>query len=144
MRLCGIAENQNILPTFVKNAFENFKINIIGGQQAFSWLDVEDATEAIVMLLNISMDYWKTVYNVSLNNANYNIVDIANIVVKRMKERFNKDVEISIKKDDSNFRISIDSSLFISDTGWQPKRSLEYTIDKVIDEYLKNYKNNII
>ena len=132
------------MPTFVKNAFENFKINIIGGQQAFSWLDVEDATEAIVMLLNISMDYWKTVYNVSLNNANYNIVDIANIVVKRMKERFNKDVEISIKKDDSNFRISIDSSLFISDTGWQPKRSLEYTIDKVIDEYLKNYKNNII
>lgn len=140
LRLDSIAGNQNLLPTFIKNAYEKEKIDIIGGKQIFSFLDVRDVAIAINKLLNIPIDEWKRIYNLGANNTIYNIKELAEIVAERMKIRFGKNVKISLNETDVITYAGIDSSLFMKDTGWQPKYNIYDIVDMAIDEYLNNKK----
>ena len=138
LRLDSIAGNQNLLPTLVKNAYEKEEIDIIGGKQIFSFLDVRDVALAINMLLDIPIDDWQNIYNLGANNTIYNIKELAKIVAERMEIRFNKNVKINLKETETVTYAGIDSTLFMKDTGWQPKYNIYDIVDKIIDEYLEN------
>lgn len=145
MRLDSVAANQNLLPVFVKNAYEKGKIEIIGGKQIFSFLDVRDVVNAIIMLIKNPANQWKSIYNVGANNVIYNIKELAKVVADRMQLRFGKKVIITIEPKDIVTYAGINSTLFMKDTGWKPIYGIEDIVDSVIDEYIKkNIRGELI
>lgn len=138
VRLDSIAGNKNFIPTLVKNAIEKQEINIAGGKQEFSLNDVRDIALGLRKLLEIDKENWKPIYNLGNNRRVYNIVKLAEIVKQSVEKRLNKKVVINIVPKEINLYAGIDSSLFMKDTGWQPKYNIYDIVDKIIDEYLEN------
>ena len=130
LRLSGIAQSQRVLPIFIEQAKTVGKINIQGGTQQFSWIDIDDATEAIIALFRYTGE-WKPIYNVTLNRYRYSIVEVANIVAEVAKEKGYKSTEISVTPSDMTVYVGWNSDLFMQDTGWYPRVTLKETIRKM-------------
>ena len=129
VRLSGIAQSQRVLPVFIEDAKTKGEIQIIGGKQQFSWLDIMDAVDAIIALIAYD-DPWKPVYNVSLNRERYSIIDLAHAVANAAEKRGFSRTNISIKpNNDGPICVGWSSELFISETGWKPRVSIEETIN---------------
>lgn len=129
LRLGGVAQSQRILPVFIEDAKTKHEINIVGGTQMFSWIDISDTIEAIVALLKT--EKWKPIYNVTLDKRRYLITDVAQMVAACAKEKGYGDVSINVIPKDIHICVGWISAKFIEDTGWQPKLSLEETINKM-------------
>lgn len=129
LRLGGVAQSQRLIPVFIENAKNNHEISIVGGAQQFSWIDIDDAIEAIAATLQ--MESWQQVYNVTLNMERYTILDIAQKVADIAKDLGYGDVNITIKPQDIHLMVGWVSSRFINDSGWTPQVSIVDTIKKM-------------
>ncbi len=129
LRLGGVAQSQRLIPVFIENAITNHQINIVGGKQLFSWIDIEDAISAIVAALNIPR--WKPIYNVTLNQKRYLITDIANMVAHQAEVLGYGKVKILVEPKDIHLCVGWKSELFMNDSQWEPKVSIEETIRKM-------------
>lgn len=132
IRLSGIAQSQKILPTFIENAKSNQIINIIGGTQQFSWIDIDDATEAIILLLK-KEEPWDFIYNVSLDECRYSIIEIAEMVANEAEKFGYKRPKIKINPSDLTVCVGWSSKKFMNFTGWIPKISINETISKMFN-----------
>lgn len=126
LRLGGVAQSQRILPVFIDDAKTKQEINIVGGSQMFSWIDISDTIVAIAALLNT--DKWASVYNVTLDKTRYSIIDVARIVAAITKENGYGDVSINVTPKDIHLCVGWTSAKFINDTGWKPQVTLDETI----------------
>lgn len=129
LRLGGVAQSQRILPVFIEDAKTKHEINIVGGTQMFSWIDLSDTIEAIAALLKT--EKWSPVYNVTLDKTRYLITDVAQMVAACAKEKGYGDVSVNVTPKDIHICVGWTSAKFIEDIGWQPKVSLEETINKM-------------
>ena len=129
LRLGGVAQSQRILPVFIEDAKTKHEINIVGGSQMFSWIDISDTIEAIFALLKT--EKWSPVYNVTLNKTRYLITDVAQMVAACAKEKGYGDVSVNVTPKDIHICVGWTSAKFIEDIGWKPKVSLEETINKM-------------
>lgn len=129
LRLGGVAQSQRILPVFIEDAKTKHEINIVGGSQMFSWIDISDTIEAIVALLKT--EKWSPVYNVTLDKTRYLITDVAQMVAACAKEKGYGDVSVNVTPNDIHICVGWTSAKFIEDIGWKPKVSLEETINKM-------------
>lgn len=129
LRLGGVAQSQRILPVFIEDAKTKHEINIVGGSQMFSWIDISDTIEAIVALLKT--EKWSPVYNVTLDKTRYLITDVAQMVAACAKEKGYGDVSVNVTPKDIHICVGWTSAKFIEDIGWKPKVSLEETINKM-------------
>ena len=137
IRLDSIAQNQNLLPSLVRNSFEKSEITIVGGEQIFSLLDVRDAASALIDLIKTPGEVWKREYNVGWNKTIYTLNQIADLVSTHVKKHSGNEVKINRKPEDiRTFDAGMDSTLFITDTGWTPKYDINAIIEAVIDAYL--------
>lgn len=139
--LLGINTDSRMVNKFVKNAICDTPINITGGTQVFSQLDVRDAANGIIALLKIPSNKWKAVYNLGFKKS-YNIIDIAQTVAKVAKKHKLPKVKIKINKTDDTFFADIDSSLFYADTNWRPNYNMELIIENIFDNLLENKQPN--
>lgn len=130
LRLGGVAQSQRILPVFIENAYKNHQINIRGGKQQFSWIDIDDAIIAVAAALKINN--WKPIYNITLDKQRYLITDIAEMVARQIEKNGSGKVEICVEPQDIDLCLGWSSKLFMKDTGWQPKFQLEETIKKML------------
>ncbi len=138
LRLPGLTGGQEglrleVVSKFVNRSINKETINIIGGKQVFSNMDVRDAVSGIIALIKTDPSIWKKVYNVGCNKR-YSIMEIANIVREVAKDYGIDEVEIKIEKKDIYLDSGMDSSLFYQDTGWMPKYSMT-DIVKSLFEY---------
>ena len=129
LRLGGVAQSQRILPVFIEDAKTKHEINIVGGTQMFSWIDIADTIEAIAALLKT--EKWSPIYNITLDKTRYLITDVARMVAACAKEKGYGDVSVNVTPKDIHICVGWTSAKFIEDTGWQPKVSLEETINKM-------------
>lgn len=53
----------NVLYKFLQSGLEGKDFCVVGGRQQFSFLDVRDAAEAILRLVESDVDKWETIYN---------------------------------------------------------------------------------
>ena len=136
VRLDSIAGNKNLLPTFVRNGIENKRINLIGGQQIFSLLDVRDAASGIMALCRLDISKWQRVYNLGWNNKIYSLIEIADLTRTILEKYGYYGIEISLQKNDTRTYAGMDSTRFSNDTGWTPRYNMEDIIDHTIQEYL--------
>lgn len=138
IRLDSIAGNKNLLPTFVREGIEKKRINLIGGKQVFSLLDVRDAASGIIALCKTEYSQWKHVYNLGWHNKIYSLIDLAKLTKIRLEKLGYNDIEICLQKNDElHTYAGMNSERITQDTGWIPRWGIEDIIDKTIDEYLE-------
>ncbi|WOL38944.1 NAD(P)-dependent oxidoreductase [Pyramidobacter sp. YE332] len=117
------------------------KIELIGGKQLFSLLDVRDAASGLVALSQTKYSQWKKIYNLGWHNKVYSLVEIAELTKSRLEKRGYSGIDISLqRKDDIRTYAGMDATSFFQDTGWTPRYDIEDTIDKTIDEYIDSHK----
>ena len=134
--LIGNCSNQRITTKFVNNAIRNQTIQIVGGKQVFSYLDVRDAAAGIIALLSFDSSQWKKVYNLGSNDS-YGIIEVANIVVETAKYYTNNQIKIEIDEKEIHLDAEMDSSLFYNDTQWEPRYKLKDTIESLFKYLIK-------
>lgn len=135
LRLAGITGafdglKPEVTSRFVTSALKGLPIEIHGGTQVFSSIDLEDVVDGIVSLINnTDPNMWDRVYNLG-NLQSYSIVDIANTVKKVAPDFVNKEVDIRILETDEPIRVNagMDSTALYALTNWTPKKSLEQTV----------------
>ena len=133
IRLDSIVQSQNLIKALCKKAKANEVIKIVGPNQYFSYLDIEDAVSAVMCLL-ITNKKWRNVYNVGLNCCRYSLVELAEMVSDvALKKGYNKTRIKVIPKDIELYR-GVNSSQFISDTGWKPKYNINAMVERIFNE----------
>lgn len=122
--LVGRGFDIRIINRFIDNVINGETIRILGGNQIFSFLDVRDAAQGIVSLLNIPPSSWSKVYNLG-SKWTYSLLDIA-ICIKEIAKEFSFNcVEIAIDESDNVFESGIDSTLLYNETNWTPIYDME-------------------
>ncbi len=122
-----------ITSRFVQNALNNLPIQIVGGTQVFSNVDLGDVVGGILALIENAKDKkWERVYNLG-HQKPHSIVEIADTVKKVAQKLLNKEVIINITDEEEQVKVNagLDSSKFYNFTNWQPQRTLEDTITEL-------------
>lgn len=130
--LIGPQFPERIVNKMIKSAQETSTINIIGGQQVFSFLDLRDAVSGLVCMLKNLDKKWKNVYNLGNKNT-YSIVSLAETIANCIQEKNNSSkVNISINEKDILLQIRLNTSLMEKDFLWSAKYSLKDTIEHIL------------
>lgn len=127
IRLSSIMLNARFVNVFVQNAIDGNPINIVGGTQRVSFMDIRDAVDGIIALLNISTSKWEQAYNLGTGKQN-SIVEIAEIVKEVAKSYTDKEVVINIDKKDISLNPCMDVSKFTNLTSW----TAQYDINEMV------------
>lgn len=128
--LLGKESSSRMVNKFVENAISGRSIKIVGGSQVFSQLDVSDAADAILALLELDPQKWKRVYNLGYTRS-YGIIEIAEIVAEVAVEMGFPKPLIEVRESDDKLFAEMDSSLFYNDTGWRPKYDMYDTVRSI-------------
>jgi nucleoside-diphosphate-sugar epimerase len=142
LRLPGLLSKETdtrMVNKLVASAINGNPIQIIGGSQLLSQLDVRDAVNGIIALLNVAPEYWKPIYNLGYLQS-YNIIEIATIVANLAKEFNCPDVKINLNETDDTIYAELDSTLFYNDTKWRPQYNMEDIVRSIFVCQLSNKK----
>src|SRR5690606_14490386 len=124
--------NERLVNKFIDTVINGQPINITGGQQQFAFLDVKDAANGIIQLINSENLHWKTTYNLGLNDAQ-TILEIAELVVAESAYYKLPKVDIHLNKSDATLYALMDSSNFYNDFNWQPYLSIDKIIKRIFE-----------
>jgi len=129
--LLGAGYDVRLVNKFVKAAMETGEIKIVGGKQSFSFMDVRDATSAILALIESDAEGWNTTYNLG-SNTRYSILELAQLVADVVKRSQGMDVKITVDEKEIMLTAGMDSSLFYQTFRWQPRYSIEETVQNIV------------
>src|SRR5699024_5130502 len=107
--LIGKKTKKRVVNKFVKNALDNKAINIIGGKQNFSFMDIRDAVSAVILLLYDNSQHWNKTYNLG-SNKQYTITELAQIVASEVKKATGKEIAVNVEEKDIMLTAGMDSS----------------------------------
>lgn len=128
----------NITYKFMLNALKGNAVNIIGGKQKFSFLDVRDAADALCKLI-IQGRSWEKVYNLGPVSQT-DIIYMAKVVNDCVESIGLPKVPIQIKEEKILLNAGMNSSRFYQQVMWSPKYSLKDTIQDCISVVGKEYE----
>lgn len=128
--LIGPCFDQRIVNRFIKKALANETLNVLSGKQLFGFMDVRDATAAIINIAEHDCSPWDEVYNLGTEEA-YSILDIAYTVKRVVEKERGGTVSICEKADDTVFCSALNSQKFCSSFDWHPLYSLEQTVEEI-------------
>lgn len=113
---------------------EGKNLEIRGGSQKFAFLDVRDAADGLMCLINNDNIPWKNTYNLGTSEAN-TLVDIANYCVQISREHGFNEVDVIVQPADIVMDNQIEVRLFEEEFGWKAKyelkKSLNYIFEKI-------------
>jgi len=145
LRLASLSGGQmgflpiDLLGKFAEKAIKGQHLTIDGGSQIMERLNVLDAGRAIISLMEIDPQQWAEVYNVGPGKS-YNICELAEMVVQAVSDISGcKKVDIVVQQKDVSMQFGMDVSKFKKATNWQPRYTIENTIESVI-HYLMQEK----
>tara|TARA_R110002124_G_scaffold280092_1_gene453173 strand:- start:10932 stop:12938 length:2007 start_codon:yes stop_codon:yes gene_type:complete len=124
----------DLLTKMTRQALDGKPLTVVGGQQQMERLDIRDAVDGIIRLLQMPSERFKPIYNFSSGETHL-LIDIAHKVAEVTSKKTNKkQVEIKIDNSkDIQMKFGMDSSIFYEDINWKPEKSLEETIESLID-----------
>ena len=124
-----------ILSTIAK---KNFVIRS-NGKSIRDYVYVEDVVDAYLKLfkkLKNSKNKLK-IYNVS-SKFNYSVLEIVNMILKKMNKSYMKPIILNNSKQELNFQ-RLNFSKIKRELKWQPKTDIKIGLKKTIDWYIKYY-----
>ncbi|WP_321369251.1 NAD-dependent epimerase/dehydratase family protein [uncultured Draconibacterium sp.] len=125
----------DFLSKFVKLALAGEPIKLLGGMQLMERLDVRDAVDAIIKMLNTEPVNWKPVYNLGTNRT-YTLKKFAekSIEISSSKNGGIRS-ELLIEDKDIQMKFGMDSSSFYEDMNWNPTYSMNDTICSLVSYF---------
>lgn len=117
----------NIIYKFVESALSGDDIYIQGGKQEFSFLDVRDAAEAIIRIVDLSLNQWYKHLNLGPENR-INILELAKESVSYAAKKTGKVVQIHLTEDDTVLYAGMNSTRLFDALNWKPRFSIADTI----------------
>lgn len=136
--LVGPLFSERIINKMIKSVKETSKINIVGGKQIFSFLDLRDAVSGLIAMLKNLDSNWQKIYNLG-NKECYSIIKLAETITTYVEGQNNGKVEVVIDEKDIVLQIRLDTSLMEKDFLWHAKYSLKDTVQDIYENlYGKN------
>lgn len=129
--LIGPGFDQRIVNRFVKQALQKTPIQVVRSKQLFGFLDIEDAVNALISLIETPIETWKTTYTVG-NGKGYSIEEIAESVEKVFKKNDIPFMNISTETGDGVGNTGVSYRLLHEDTGFAPTLDLKDSIQKIL------------
>jgi len=129
--------NEKVLPKFINLLNNNKNLTIEGdGNHKRTFIHVDDVCNAIFTV--IEKGKIKEVYNIGNNDDEYTIMDIAKMLIHKMKntEEYNEYVEFINDReyDDKRYYINYDK---IKSLGWNHSTKFTEELDNLIEHYTK-------
>ena len=133
--LIGIEYKERIINKMIKFALQNKQINVQHSNNAFNFLDVQDAVEALAcFIINSNPNEWQEWYNLGqIPNIKETTLFIANCIKKICNEK-GFAVKVNVESEDANISRLLNSDSFYNASNWQPRISLEESIRKIFDD----------
>lgn len=135
----GTFDREELVFKLIDHAYHERKINITDGRQKLERLDVRDAAEAILQIMKKDPMEWRGVYNVGTNSY-FVLSEVAEKIADIASHRFGFKPDVVIDEQKSvEMNLFMDSTIFMKDTGWSPQRSMEDSINSIIDKVIDPY-----
>ena len=134
--LTGLNFDVRMTNRFVKMAIESEPITINGGDQLISYLEVRDAAEALIKMIEIDKCEWEKQYNLGNNNS-FSLNKLIEVIKTTGREYGVHNIEVVYKEDNSNFNNSLTSDLFYQEFNWKPKYYVEEMVEELFEKYIK-------
>ncbi len=130
-------DSDELLYKLVDQVINNKQLSINGGKQKFERLDVRDAADGIVRVVQSDVKGLNSIYNLG-SSQNYELRELVDRVVKISRE-FNLKYELfpSIIASDDERALGMDSSMFYSTFDWTPRFDIEDIIHSLFEKRLE-------
>lgn len=136
--ICGYAKrlrldlSVNILTNL---AVSKGEISVFGGSQERPNIHIDDVTDLYVKMLEYPMKKIAgKIFNAGFDNLS--IMQIAKLVKKIVEKRMKKKVLIKVTPTDDLRSYRVSSEKILKELGWKPKRSVENSINDLVDAFL--------
>lgn len=139
--LIGIGMDARVVSKMTKSAIENGMLKVVGGSQQFAMLDIRDAAQGVLALLQLPAEKWKHTYNLGVE-APYSLIEMAKIVAQVVGEKLATEIPIQHEKKDISLLDYMDCSAFYRDTNWRPMHTLRDTVKQIMDFYVDQQRDN--
>lgn len=137
LRLSSIMLNARFVNVFVQNAIDGKPIHIVGGTQKVSLMDIRDAVDGILALIDTPISKWDKVYNLGTGKQN-SIIEIAEIVKEVATKYVTNEVEINVEKKDIFLNPCMNVSKFNKLTSWNAQYDIKEMIKSQFEYLLDN------
>lgn len=134
LRLDNVIQSQNFVKALSESAISRGRIDITGGKQIFSYIDGDDAAEAIAVCAcgGKSKEH---IYNVGPNRMRVSLLEVAEIV-KQVAAKYNNNVEVAYTPDETVLWAGMDTGAFCMAYHWEPKYNMFQMVERVYGEVL--------
>lgn len=132
--IIGNHTDEKVPNKFMHQLITNCDLNIQGGDQIFSFLDIRDAVDALCLLIMNDKDNWREIYNIGTEEY-YTLLEIANKCLCIAKQHGNTTSKINITPVDITLNNRLDCNAFYEDFGWKAKYSLDDTLLHMFEHY---------
>ena len=129
IRLDNVIQSQNLVASLCCKAKEGKDLELVGGNQVFSYIDVSEVPNAIYALFN-SKCKWKNIYNVGPNEMRASLLDVAK-AVQFVAEKYGNRIGIKLRADDRELWAGMNTLRFFNDTGWKPQLDLNNMVENI-------------
>lgn len=135
LRLDNVIQSQNLVRALSGSAISRGRIDITGGKQVFSYIDGDDAAEAIAVCA-CGGTTKEHIYNVGPNRMRVSLLEVAEII-KQVAAKYNNSVEVVCTPDETTLWAGMDSDAFCVAYHWKPKYDIFHMVERVYREVME-------
>jgi nucleoside-diphosphate-sugar epimerase len=133
IRMASLNENAKFLNFFVESVIAHKKISITAPRQYASIMDVSDAVDGIIEILQLPIKQRNEVYNLGPGEQ-YSILDYAQSVNEIWKSMGHTPTDITIDDSGIEFATCMDCSSLEQQTGWKPKVTKNMMLQTMLEK----------
>ena len=131
----------NILYKFLQSGLEGNAFCVVGGKQQFSFLDVRDAAEAILRLVECDVGEWEAAYNLGPERQT-NILEMADIVCEKVRAYTGNVTKYEYRQDETVLNAGMNSEKLYTYLDWRPRHSFEAIVEDTLKYMLSKRGGN--
>jgi nucleoside-diphosphate-sugar epimerase len=135
--IIGPYTKERVVNKFFEKIIQGENLIIQGGEQIFSFLDIRDAANGLLTIMNDNSDSWKSVYNLGTSEF-ANLKQIAQSAINIGKHNGYSQSQVILEPMDITLNNKIDVSDMLTDFGWDAKYKLEDTMNYIFKSLLSN------
>lgn len=129
--LIGSDFNQRVINKLVDSALVNKMVNVLDCPMYFGFMDVDDAVNALVCVIDHCDVLWDEVYNVG-SDASYTLLDMANVIKDEFRKK-GKKIVANVSTGKNQLNTTLNCERFKTTFCFECQNELKDTVKKIID-----------
>jgi len=135
IRMASLSANAQFLNFFIQSVMAHKEITITSPRQYASIMDVADAVEGIMAIMQLPMEQRKEVYNLG-PGVHYSILDYAQSANEVWESMGHAPTDITVADSGIEFATCMDCTTLKTQTGWEPKLTKHMMLQKMFESKL--------